>query len=259
MNNQFQDITQFLKSGLSFQDLYKLKRTSTFGKALLPERTAQRADNLNKRRKELRGDILLKNRGIKNMDVSTLSTTDKITEHQIKMEERLDRLRKWKEMKDKKKTELKLQQKPLFKVCHVPSTVGLPRLENVNKTIKGKVIDLEKSKLGTSKLNRTRLGNSTSNNIKERTIYKNLPAAENKSTKIKEQLRVKPLVQIACKSKQEYKTKSMSETKLNSKNKIEEKDQSKVKLGLYTHKYNTRASKLVNYNKPTKYNKTRKK
>lgn len=209
MNSQFQDITQFLKSGLSFQDLYKLKRTSTFGKTLLTDRTAQRAENLNKRRKELRGDILLKNRGIKDMDVSTSTAKNNITVQQIKMEERLERLRKWKEMRDKKKTQLKVHQKPLFKVCHVSPSVGLPSLENINKTIKGKVIALERTKLGISKLVKTEINNSK--NIKEKNFDSNVSKLENRSlTKANHQLRVKPSVQIKLSDKSTTKTKQDS-------------------------------------------------
>lgn len=240
MNNRFQDITQFLKSGLSFQDLYHLKRTSTFGKTLLPERAAQRVQNLNKRRKELRGDILLRNRGIKDINVSGASTTnDKMTEHQIKMEERLERLKQWKATRDKKKIELKVQQKPLFKVCHVPFTVGLPNLETINTTIKGKAIDSEKTKSRVVKLFKTKPENGSSANISK---------LENRSllkSKVTPSVQIKPSNKGATKTKEEYSVKSAPETKLIQKRIAEKKERPSIKPTVTSHRYNTRASTLI--------------
>lgn len=215
MCEQFDDISQFLKSGLSFQDLYKLTRTNTFGKALPSERTAKRAENLNKRRKEIRNTILLKNRGIdtKEMNRSMSAATSKKSEQQIRMEERLEKLRQWKDMKTKKKLEQQAQQKPLFKVYHVTSKVGLPNLENVNKTIKGKLFSLEKTKS-------FRIANSKS----ETTVQKK---NVNVLSKNKTKQGIKP------------------ETKLEEIKSTKKTNEQLTKPLLKIHKYNTRLSKLI--------------
>lgn len=140
MVEKYTDVSELLKSGITFQDLYKLKRNN-FGKNCLPEAAAQRAENLNKHRRKARDDLMYKKRNIVESDLTLETTLPKMpkTQSQKAMEDRLEKLKQWKATKNQLKAKEKLQQKPVFKVFHV-SQESLPDIENANKTIKGKPI-----------------------------------------------------------------------------------------------------------------------
>lgn len=125
MASQFNDLSEFFKSGLSFQDLYKIKN---FGSTLLPENKAQRVEDLSKHRREARGNALLKRRKISASKLSPYVTPHKKTTTtkekqplvekpvQKDMEERLVKLKQWQQMKLAKKKLENQKRKPPFKV-----------------------------------------------------------------------------------------------------------------------------------------------
>lgn len=150
MVEKYTDVSELLKSGITFQDLYKLKRNN-FGKNCLPEAAAQRAENLNKHRRKARDNLMYKKRNIVESNLTPETTLPKMpkTQQQKAMEDRLEKLKLWKETKNKLKAQEKSQQKPVFKFFHL-SQESLPDIETANKTIKGKPINNDKMKTNTT-------------------------------------------------------------------------------------------------------------
>lgn len=137
---QFNDIADYFKSGLSFQDLYKL---SNFGNTLLPQNTTHRAQALTVHRKETRGDALLKRRKISMSKMSPYTTPGKqrgeakpVNDPALEkaVEERRAKLERYQQMKRAKQQAEKEKRKPPFKlgVASAASVVGngLSRLES---------------------------------------------------------------------------------------------------------------------------------
>lgn len=141
MTQQITSITEFLKSGLSLQELYKLTANS-LGKTT----TKHRAENLKKHRQQVRDKMMYEKRNISQSqvepDCSKLNATKSML--QQKAEERLARLRQWQVIKNQKKIEEQKKQKPIFKVFHVVAN-ALPNIETANKIIKGKLIPKTKA------------------------------------------------------------------------------------------------------------------
>lgn len=115
MATHFNDIAEYFKSGLTFQDLYKL---NNFGNTLLPQNTTQRAQALTKHRRETRGDALLKRRKISMSKMSPYVTPHKKNEPAIDkaIEDRRAKLERWQQMKKAKQQAEKEKKKPPFKV-----------------------------------------------------------------------------------------------------------------------------------------------
>ncbi|XP_044267048.1 guanylate kinase-associated protein mars isoform X2 [Tribolium madens] len=100
---------------------------------------------MNEHRKDSRRNVLFWKRKIpENMSPVVTPASKKEKREQAKaseqaaVEKRLEMLAKWKVEKEKRKELQKTTSKPIFKVTHVPVTVGLPNLETVNREIKGK-------------------------------------------------------------------------------------------------------------------------
>lgn len=126
------DLSAFLRSGLTLQDLYKMPGLNNFGKNLLPERTAQRAEQLNKRRKETRTDALLKRRNISASQLSPCDTPERFGRRKSPMKnakipkstmDRLEKLQQWRQMKLARQQCEKEKKKPPFKAGTVAPAV----------------------------------------------------------------------------------------------------------------------------------------
>ncbi|KAJ3626210.1 hypothetical protein MTP99_016727 [Tenebrio molitor] len=126
-----EDLSDILKK--HFFGLYK-KRNEAF------ETVQERVVKMNEQRKTNRHDAVFAKRKIPT-DMSPVAATPRHEKTPPKrpqpVNKRLEMLAKWKADKDKRKEIQKRKTKPIFKVSHVPVTVGLPNLENVNTEIKG--------------------------------------------------------------------------------------------------------------------------
>lgn len=69
----------------------------------------------------------------------SLAKNTKNASPKIQQDSRFDKLLKWKAEKEKRRLQEKAMQKPVFKVCHITTSLKV-ELENVNKVIKGKLI-----------------------------------------------------------------------------------------------------------------------
>lgn len=140
------DLSTFIKKG--FQKLHQRELEKDYKQKTIKDRR----ENYSNIRRKTRNDLVLQKRHIDINNLTPINTPESerkpvpivtnIVDTTVVMpgNKRLEMLKKWKLEKEKRKIEEKKNSKPLFKVFHVPITVGLPNLENVNKEIKGKPI-----------------------------------------------------------------------------------------------------------------------
>lgn len=135
---QFNDLGDYFKSGLTFQDLYKL---NNFGNTLLPQNTNHRVEALSRHRKQTRGDTLLKRRKISLSKMSPYTTpnkkqsavkTVKDVEMEKAVEDRRAKLERWRQTKLAKQQMEKEKKKPPFKVGVVSAGVAAPMNGNLD-------------------------------------------------------------------------------------------------------------------------------
>lgn len=115
------------------------------GKTYKQKSQEQKSNDFKENRRETRTTILLEKRNIGNLSPFCTPEPTGLVRKTIQEKKpaspashRLELLKKWKEEKEKKKAELKKRAKPIFKVCHLDKSIGLPNLENINKEIKGR-------------------------------------------------------------------------------------------------------------------------
>nr|XP_015840217.1 PREDICTED: disks large-associated protein 5 isoform X1 [Tribolium castaneum] len=130
------DLSEYIKNHLYL--LHK-KKSDLFGTV------QERVMKMNTQRKQSRlDDALVKRRIPENMSpiVTPVPKRNKREERREPADpgvnKRLEMLKKWKTEKEKRKEVQKKTSKPIFKVSHVSVALGLPKLEMVNREIKGK-------------------------------------------------------------------------------------------------------------------------